>query len=105
MTGKKFIQNLAKNLDVSLVTARKIKQAFILTLASALEKGESIQLIGLGSLTVVKKAKHPYRNIQTGKIEIFPAHKTVQLRVSKKLKEVINKKTGKKGKRLVTGNR
>jgi DNA-binding protein HU-beta len=56
-------------------------------IASGLEKGDSVSLIGFGSFKVVERSAREGRNPMTGEKILIPASKTVKFTPGKALKE------------------
>ena len=55
-----------------------------------LAKGETIQLIGFASFSVVERAERQGRNPQTGKALTIKASKVVKFTAGKALKDTVN---------------
>jgi DNA-binding protein HU-beta len=67
-----------------------VLKAILEGISSALEKGESLSLVGFGSFKVVDRSAREGRNPQTGKKINIPASKAVKFSPGKTLKEKVN---------------
>ena len=86
---------LAKELAVSeklhLSTAVKAVDGTIRIIKETLAKGEEITLRGFGSLSVVQRNERNAVHFKTKEPIVIPAHRSVKIRISKELKELLNK--------------
>ena len=84
-------QDLAKLVSektgITKEAAGQAQKTVIEAIASALEKGDSVSLIGFGSFKVVDRAAREGRNPSTGEKIQIPASKAVKFTPSKVLKE------------------
>jgi len=69
------------------ILTEQAQKAVIEGFSSALEKGDSISLVGFGSFKVVARAAREGRNPSTGEKMQIPASKAVKFTPSKSLKE------------------
>lgn len=70
-------------------SAMKAVEDIVSVLAETLVSGESITLRGLGTFKVRTAKEKVARNIAKGEAITFPAHKTVKLIVSNKIKNAL----------------
>jgi len=82
---------VSENADITKKSAGDAISAVIEGIISALEKGDSISLVGFGSFKVVERAAREGRNPGTGEKIKIAASKTVKFIPSTRLKERVNK--------------
>lgn len=90
MTKNELVRELAVSEKLTLTTATKAVDGVIRIVKESLAKGEDLFLRGFGTLAVADCAERTARNLTTGEPVIVPAHKTVKLKPSKELKELLN---------------
>ena len=90
MKKDELITQVSKSADITKKSAGEALSAVIEGIGSALEKGESISLIGLGSFKVVERAAREGRNPGTGEKIQIPASKVVKFTPSTALKARVN---------------
>lgn len=61
------------------------------SITKALEKGESVTLVGFGTFKVIKRAARNGRNPQTGKVIKIKAKKVPKFTAGKNLKDAVTK--------------
>lgn len=95
LTKLELVYKISERIDrgVPLKTLDAIISAYYEIIGEALIKGETVRLINLGSLSVVKVKKRKHYDLCKQKITTVPAHKAVRFRIFKNLK---NKLKGKK---------
>ena len=92
MNKTELIEAVAKSAGLSKKDAGAAVAAVFDEMASALKKGEKVQMIGFGTFEVRERAARKGRNPQT-KAEIkIPASKAPVFKAGKALKELVNKK-------------
>lgn len=89
MTKNDLIQQLASKLDMPKAQVRKMVDAMVDTVTKTLVRGEKVQLSGLGTFEVRKRAAREGRNPQTNQKITIPARKAVGFRAAKPLKESV----------------
>jgi DNA-binding protein HU-beta len=95
MNKEELVDAIASETGASKVDTKKFLEAYIKVTQDTLAKGETIQLIGFVTFSVVERAAREGRNPQTGnKIEI-PASKVLKVVPGKQTKEAINNSKGK----------
>ncbi len=91
MKKEELVALVSEKGDISKKAAGEAVNAVFEGIASALEKGDSISLIGFGSFKVVKRAAREGRNPSTGEKIQIPASKGVKFTPGAPLKERVNK--------------
>jgi DNA-binding protein HU-beta len=87
MNKEDLVKLVSEKTGISKKAAEQAQKAAIEGISSALEKGDSISLIGFGSFKVVQRAAREGRNPSTGEKMQIPASKAVKFTPSKLLKE------------------
>ena len=85
MNKAELVAAVAAKAGLSKAAAAKAVDAAVEAAAGALKKGENVQLIGFGTLAVVKKAARKGINPATKQIINIPAKKVVKFRPGAKL--------------------
>ena len=85
MNKAELVAAVAAKAAVSKVEAAKVIDAAVEAAAEALKKGENVQLIGFGTLAVVKKAARKGINPATKAVINIPAKNVVKFRAGAKL--------------------
>ncbi len=91
MKKNKFIELLAKKVDISRKKAEMLYNTTFNMLVDSIMADKSHSVSGFGSFTVTQRAKRKGINLQTGKAITIPAKKVLKFKVSKNLKEKIAK--------------
>lgn len=91
MKKDELITFVSESADITKKSAGDAIKAAIQGIISALEKGDSISLIGFGSFRVVERAAREGRNPSTGEKMQIPASKGVKFTPGANLKERVNK--------------
>ena len=91
MKKEELVALVSEKGNISKKAAGEAVNAVFEGIASALEKGDSISLIGFGSFKVVKRAAREGRNPSTGEKIQIPASKGVKFTPGAPLKERVNK--------------
>ena len=87
MNKQDLVKLVSEKTGISKEAAGQAQKTVIEAIASALEKGDSVSLIGFGSFKVVERAAREGRNPSTGEKIQIPASKAVKFTPSKVLKE------------------
>jgi len=96
MTKSELIEALAKEQNLSPKDAKAIVETILETMASALARGESVEIRGFGSFQVREYETYTGRNPKTGeKIAVTPK-KLPFFKVGKDLREQVNANYSKK---------
>ena len=91
MKKDELITFVSESADITKKSAGDAINAAIEGITSALEKGDSISLIGFGSFKAVKRAAREGRNPSTGEKMHIPASKGVKFTPGAGLKDRVNK--------------
>ncbi len=87
MNKEDLVKLVSEKIGITKKAAEQAQKAVIEGISSALEKGDSISLVGFGSFKVVERAAREGRNPSTGEKMQIPASKVVKFTPSKSLKE------------------
>ena len=87
MNKEDLVKLVSEKTGITKKAAEQAQKAVIEGISSALEKGDSISLVGFGSFKVVERAAREGRNPSTGEKMQIPASKAVKFTPSKSLKE------------------
>ncbi len=91
MKKEELITFVSEKADITKKSAGEAINAAIQGITSALEKGDSISLIGFGSFKVVKRAAREGRNPSTGEKMQIQASKGIKFTPGTTLKKRVNK--------------
>lgn len=89
MTYDDLVRDVAANAGISNQETKRVLEVFIGSVTRKLQKGEVVSLNTLGKLSVRHHKERGGRNPQTGEPIIIPARKSVFLKVSKNLTDVL----------------
>ena len=87
MNKEDLVKLVCEKTGITKKMAEQAQKAVIEGFSSALEKGDSISLVGFGSFKVVERAAREGRNPSTGEKMQIPASRAVKFTPSKSLKE------------------
>ena len=90
MNKQELIEEIANSAGIGKAAASKVIDAFTSSVTAALQKGESVTLIGFGTFAVSERAARTGRNPQTGKEIKIAARKAPAFRAGKALKDALN---------------
>ena len=91
MTTKELSTAIAKATNLKPKDAKVVLRVIINSIREGLEKGETIELRGLGTFEVRQRKPKPARVIKTGVPISLPAHKVPYFKPGKILKKIVNK--------------
>ena len=93
MAGKQdLVDAIADNVEgISKKQAQQALESLIEAVAMHLEKGDRVQVPGLGSFAVSARAARTGRNPKTGETIKINASKNVRFKVGKDLKDALNR--------------
>lgn len=91
MNKTDLIEVVAQKTGLKKKDAEASVNAAVEATIAAILKGDKVQISGLGTLSVKKKAARVGRNPKTQQVIKVPASKAVAFTVSKSLKENLNK--------------
>ena len=89
MNKTEYIDAVAKAAKVSKAAAAAVVAAEAEVLKKALKKGETVQLTGVVTYSVGKRAARNGRNPATGKTIKIAARKVVKIKAGKALKDAV----------------
>jgi nucleoid DNA-binding protein len=92
MLKQDFIKRTATISGQPQTSVREVLDAAAAVARSAISKGESVMLFGLGKLYTVQRGEKRARNIRTGETVMVPPRKAVLLQPSDSLVEAANEK-------------
>ena len=90
MTKTEMVDNLAKATGLTKTVAKQVIETILTQTTKTLKKEGRFAMAGLGTFTVVKRAKRTARNPRTGEPVIIKAHKAVKFKPAKVLKDAVN---------------
>ena len=90
MAKRDLIDFLVANYGYKIHAAKTIVEAIFGKIRCALIAGESVQILGLGTLSVKTRPAHQGRNPRTGEAVQVPESKHVHFTTGKALKEALN---------------
>ena len=85
MNKAELVAAIAAKAEVSKAEAQKVLDAALDVTADALKNGESVQLVGYATLSVVEKAARKGINSATKQVIDIPAKKAVKFKAGAKL--------------------
>ncbi len=89
MNKSELIDAIADSANLTRAQAAKALEGLISTLTAALQKGETVTLVGFGSFGIKERAERQGRNPQTGESIMIKAAKTPSFKPGKMLKDAI----------------
>lgn len=92
MNKTELIAAIADQSELSKKDAEAALKAFVDVVASELQKGEKVQLVGFGTFEVSERAAREGRNPQTGETMTIQASKAPRFKAGKALKDMVNAK-------------
>ena len=90
MNKAELIDSIATSTELPKAAAGRALEAMIEAIAGALQKGDSVALVGFGTFTVKERAARTGRNPQTGEPISIAAAKVPSFKPGKALKEAVN---------------
>ena len=90
MNKTELIDAIAAQADISKAAAGRALDAAVESITAALQKGDSVSLIGFGTFYVGERAARTGRNPRTGKTLTIEAAKSPKFRAGKGLKDAVN---------------
>ncbi len=89
MTKAELVDKLSASLDMPKAQTRRMVDSFVEAVTGTLTNGEKVQISGLGTFNVRKRAAREGRNPQTGEKITIPARNAVGFRAAKQLKDSV----------------
>ena len=90
MNKTELIDPIPAQADISKAAAGRALDAAVESITAALQKGDSVSLIGFGTFYVGERAARTGRNPRTGKTLEIKAAKSPKFRPGKGLKDALN---------------
>ena len=90
MNKAELIEIIAKDADLTKVSAQAALDATIAAVVKAVTKGDSVSLVGFGSFSSGKRAARTGRNPRTGAPLKIKAAKVPRFKPGKGLKDALN---------------
>ncbi len=90
MTKTDLVNVVAANTEVSKKTVDTVVNGVLEAIATALQEGEKVQIIGFGNFDVKSVPEREGRNPKTNETIMIPASKKVSFSASKVLKDQVN---------------
>ena len=91
MTKSELIDAVALHSKIAKRQAEQVVNCIFDTITASLERGEGIEIRGFGSFTVREYKAYNGRNPSTGQAVSVPPKRLPFFKVSKELKELVNK--------------
>ncbi|HEB49947.1 MAG TPA: HU family DNA-binding protein [Desulfobulbus sp.] len=85
MNKSDLVDSLAKAANISKVAAERGLNSLLTSMASAIQEGERVTLVGFGSFSLVERAPRVGRNPKTGETVRIPPRRAVRFRPGKEL--------------------
>ena len=92
MNKTELVNVLTAHHDLSKAAAAKVINTTFQAIANALERGESVSLIGFGSFAVTERKARNGRNPQTGQVIHIAASRVAKFRPGKELRSCVNRR-------------
>jgi DNA-binding protein HU-beta len=89
MNKAELIEAIADSADLTKADAGRALEGMINAITSALQKGETVSLVGFGSFLVKERAERQGRNPQTGGSITIGAAKIPSFKAGKALKDAV----------------
>ncbi len=90
MNKAELIDSIAASADIPKAAAGRALDAVIESVQGALQKGDSVALVGFGTFSVKDRAARTGRNPQTGQPIQIAAAKIPNFKAGKSLKDAVN---------------
>jgi len=96
MNKLELVEHIATTAELTKVSAASALEAMLDGIEKTLRKGEEVRLVGFGTFSVRERAAGKGRNPATGKEIKIAASRNARFKPGAKLKDALNKKSGKK---------
>ncbi|MBR4275491.1 MAG: HU family DNA-binding protein [Prevotella sp.] len=80
MNKSELVKAIAEKAGISQVAGKAALEAALESIAGALKKGESVQLIGFGTFSVAERAARKGKNPRTKEVIQIPAKKVAKFK-------------------------
>ncbi len=91
MNKGNLVKKLSEKMEIQQREAKAIVNKIFDTMKESLEKGERIEIRGVGSFVMRQYGGYKGRNPKTGEIVDVPPKKLPYFKVGKELKDLVNK--------------
>lgn len=91
MNKAELVDKIVADTNLSKKDTEAFLKAFTECVSSALENGDSVQLIGFGTFSVAERGERTGRNPKTNETITIPASKSPKFKPGAALKERVNK--------------
>jgi len=85
MNKAELVAAMAAKAEMPKAQAMKALDAAMEVVIEAIKKGDNVQMIGFGTLSVVEKAARKAKNPRTGAVVMVPARKAVKFKAGAKM--------------------
>ena len=89
MNKSEFVDAIADGAELTKADAGRALDAMVAAITTALQKGDTVTLVGFGTFSVRKRGARTGRNPRTGETIEIPAGKRVKVSVGSKLKAAV----------------
>jgi integration host factor subunit beta len=90
MTKSELIEEVAKRTKITKSRAEAVVNCVFESMAAALERGEGVEIRGLGSFTIRQRDGYRGRNPQTGEAVVVPEKRVPWFTVGKELRQLVS---------------
>ena len=90
MNKAELIAAVSQNAGLAAPEVRKVLDAVLQTVSSALKDGAEVRLVGFGTFSTLYRPAGPARNPRTGEAVRRPAVRTVRFRAGEGLRRNLN---------------
>jgi DNA-binding protein HU-beta len=90
MTKTEIVEKIAKEIKVTKSTAAKAFEAVVGSVKDALQKGDKVSIVGVGTFSVATRKARKGRNPKTGQEIKIAAKKAPKFTPGKGLKDTVN---------------
>ncbi len=97
MTKSELIEEVAKRTKITKSRAEQVVNCVFESMAAALERGEGVEIRGLGSFTIRQRDAYDGRNPQTGESVHVPEKRVPWFTVGKELRQLVSGPDGHEG--------
>ncbi|MGB3342206.1 MAG: HU family DNA-binding protein [bacterium] len=89
MTKAELIEKIAGKAKISKKAANIALNTFVVSVTTALKKGDRVALVGFGTFSVTKRKARTARNPRTGEAIHVPARKAPKFKAGRDLKKAV----------------
>jgi nucleoid DNA-binding protein len=93
MRKANLMRGLANMVGLSRREAAQVVDTLLAVIKEALQRGESVQIVGFGRFTVRRKRARMGRHVRTGEAILIRARIVVSFRASTSLRRLINRRS------------